>query len=283
VLISLDQTKADLIKKLKEQDVLAPAFEASILLCHFLGFSKERLLAGGEAKVRTEEMKKLNEAVLKRLSGVPLQYLIGRWEFMGLPFWVNPGVLIPRGDTEVLVEWAVEDIQKREGEVSVLDLCCGSGCIGIAVASFCKNAKVQMWDISQKALSVGEQNIKLNGLDGRVICKRGDALQPEGEERFDYILCNPPYLTKEDMKNLQREVAFEPETALYGGEDGLLFYRTICEQFYPHLHMGGKLYFEIGAGQRDDVAEIMKTNGFCDLVTYKDYGGVERVICGKKH
>ena len=282
MLISLDQTRADLTRKLKEGAAQAPSFEASVLLCHFLPLSKERLLAGGEADVETEEMERLEEAVQSRISGVPLQYLVGEWEFMGLPMMVSPGVLIPRGDTEVLAEWAIEDIRKERREVTVLDLCCGSGCIGIAVAAFCPYAKVELWDISQKALSVAKQNIEKNGLTGRMRCKRKDALNPEGEDCFDYIVCNPPYLTGADMKNLQREVAFEPKEALYGGEDGLLFYRAICGQFYPHLHMGGKLYFEYGAAQREEVARIMTASGFRHLVTYKDYGGRDRVICGKK-
>lgn len=282
MLISLDQTKAEIIKKLKEGAVLAPSFEASVLLCHFLDLSKERQLLGGEMEMEEEKVEALHGALKKRLGGMPLQYLVGRWEFMGLPFLVQPGVLIPRGDTEVLVEWAVEEIQKAGREVSVLDLCCGSGCIGIATAAFCKNAKVQLWDISREALAVACKNIEQNGLKERVKCKKADALHPEGEELFDYILCNPPYLTKEDMENLQREVAFEPELALYGGEDGLLFYREICAQFFPHLHTGGKLYFEGGATQKEQIAKIMEESGFCDLVTYKDYGGKFRVICGKK-
>jgi release factor glutamine methyltransferase len=169
---SLQKIKTGLTKRLEEGGVEAPSFEASLLLRHFLGLSKEELLAKDEIEAGKSGLAALQKALDRRLKGEPLQYILGRWEFMGLPFLVGPGVLIPRGDTEVLAERAIWDIRKKEGPVSVLDLCCGSGCIGIAVAAFCERAQVTMWDISEEALKTARENISLNNLAGRVRCEK---------------------------------------------------------------------------------------------------------------
>ena len=215
------------------------------------------------------------------LDGEPMPYILGQWEFFGLPLHVNPKVLIPRDDTCAVAELAIKQALFLNKEPRVLDLCCGSGCIGLAIASRVKDAKVTLADISQDALSVAKENVALNKLTGRVRCVRADALAPAFPflGRFDMIVSNPPYITGADMEELPHSVKhFEPHLALYGGEDGLDFYRSIAVNFAPALKPGGFLCFEFGSEQGDDVCRILQENGYTILERTRDYNDRERAV-----
>lgn len=218
----------------------------------------------------TEILKKVN----RRVSGYPLQYIFGNWEFYGLPFSVGEGVLIPRADTEVLVDTAIDLIKKR-GFLTVVDLCSGSGAVAVAVEKNTETA-VTAVEISDKAYEYLIKNIKTNR--SSVVPIKGDATEFRGS--FDLCLCNPPYIKTEEIKDLSKEVKCEPITALDGGEDGLRFYRKITENAKNFLKTGGVLMYEIGYNQADSVSEILSKNGFCDINTVKDLSGNRRVIFG---
>lgn len=254
---------------------------ARMLVCHVSGKSQAQFLAEREMYA-SEKIVAGVEAGLKRLlEGEPIAYILGQWEFYGLPMHVSPKVLIPRDDTCAVAELAIRQALFLEKDPRVLDLCCGSGCIGLAIASRVKDAKVTLADISQDALAVAKENTALNKLSGRVRCVSADALKPAFPflGKFDMIVSNPPYITGEDMKTLPHSVKdYEPHLALYGGEDGLDFYRSIAKNFAPALKPGGYLCFEIGAEQGDDVCRILEENGYTILERTRDYNDRERAV-----
>ena len=224
----------------------------------------------------------MRDLVDRHLAGEPVAYLIGEWEFYGLPLDISRDVLIPRPDTEVLVEQALEYL-KPLGQCRVLDLCAGSGCIGLAVASQVPEARVVLGEYSDAALRICRQNIRRNALSGHVVPMQVNALEkPEralGE--FQCIISNPPYIPKADIDDLDVSVKdYEPHLALDGGEDGLDFYRAIAEKWKEALLPGGRLYFEVGIGQADSVLRIMRAQGFGDIQIIKDLHDIPRVVFG---
>lgn len=223
----------------------------------------------------------LLDAAKKRCEGVPLQYLLGEWEFFGLPFQVGEGVLIPRPDTETLVETALNHLRCAPAPKRVLDLCSGSGCVAIAIEKNCTAAEVSALEISEQAQEYLRQNITLNHSSVQLIA--GDALseaQTAEFENLSLITANPPYLTAQDLTVLQREVGFEPKLALDGGEDGLMFYRRLPALWKNSLCVGGMLAVEIGAGQEEDVCAFLAAAGYREIRQIPDYTGTIRVICG---
>ncbi len=217
----------------------------------------------------------------RRKKGEPLQYILGEWEFYGLPFKVGVGVLIPRQDTETVVESAVEKNRKKDS-LTVIDLCSGSGCIAIAAEKNLDCKRVVCIEKSAAAVRYLADNISINGSKAEII--RGDVLDGEVVKKApqaDLIICNPPYLTAEDMKRLQREVRFEPESALFGGADGMDFYRDITRLWKQKLNAGGMMFFEIGAGQEQEVMNIMIQRGFVNVRTKKDLCGIYRTVFGE--
>ena len=234
-----------------------------------------RPAAGAEAEIEAKFLLEastdegwLREAIARRLGGEPLQYILGEWEFMGLPFLVGPGALIPRQDTETLCEAALGWLKARPG-ASVLDLCCGTGCIGVSLAKLGK-ARVSFADISPQALGYARRNAAGNGVDG--VFYESD-LFADVPGVYDLIACNPPYLTAEEMKNCQRELTFEPASALLGGEDGLAFYRRLAGEWEAHVRPGGLLLMEIGCTQGPAVGGL-----FLGAKLLKDIGGLDRVV-----
>ncbi len=253
-------------------------FEAEQILFK-AGISKKSVLWEPRESVLPDCEKCAMALLERRIVGYPLQYLVGDWDFYGCNFKVGEGVLIPRQDTECLAELAEGFLKKRSSDRRrVLDLCAGSGCIGIVLARFCE-ARVTCVEKSEAAFSYLIQNIKLNGVEGLVNAVRADIFEniPEVEHEYDVIVSNPPYLTAAEMDSLQREVSFEPEVALYGGRDGLEFYRQIPERYLSRLAEGGLLALEIGYKQAADVAAIFKANGL-EPRFQKDLCGVNRVI-----
>ena len=236
--------------------------QAKEIVAAVIGAETSALAVHSWVQVTEEQMSMIGDLVEQRLSGQPLQYILGEWEFYGLPFYVDERALIPRQDTELMVETAISMIQKR-GYQSCLDLCTGSGCIAVSIA---KHAQISVTasDISVDALELAQENAALNEV--RVSFAESD-LFDQIDGKFDLICCNPPYLSKEDMEHLQKEVSFEPALALYGGADGLDFYRRIAKEYQAHLNAGGALLLEIGSTQAEAAAALFaaKTSVLNDL------------------
>ena len=254
------------------------------LLCHVTGMTQEQILAKWDMYVNESVCQQMDAAVQRLMDGEPLAYVIGKWEFYGLELIVTPDVLIPRDDTCAVAELAIQQSLFLDSKPRILDLCTGSGCIGLAVASRVKDAKVTLADLSQEALAIAKQNIVLHHLTGRVSCVRVNALEapPAFLGKFDLIVSNPPYITSRDMLDLPHSVAgFEPRMALHGGEDGLKFYRAIAENYAKVLKPGGFLCFEFGMEQGDDVCAILEANGYTILERAKDYNDRERAVIAR--
>ena len=253
--------------------------EVKLLIEHFAGYTLADIIMG---KNLTNEMLAIVEekAKLRAKTRHPIQYIIGLADFMGEKFNVQPDVLIPRDETELLVRQAVEII-KEKGYTQVLDMCTGSGCIACMIAKL-TDAQVIGADISTEALHVAFSNMEKFGLFNRASFRKSDIYSKiRPEERFDMIVSNPPYIPPKFKETIQKEVSFEPELALYtSDEKGLEFYQKITQGAGAFLKEGGYLMFELGLGQAQDVAEIMKANGFKDIKVLKDLANIERVIWG---
>ncbi len=220
----------------------------------------------------------------KMESGYPLQYIIGEWDFYGLTFKVGEGVLIPRADTEISVETALGLLEGADCP-AIADLCSGSGAIALAMASNLKDCSIFAVELFDEAFSYLTENIKLLDQKGCVTAMKADVLTDVNTDLFDQldmIISNPPYITADEMKELSAEVRCEPQTALFGGEDGLVFYRSISETAKEILKPGGWLVFEAGWKQAEDIMEIMRRNGFTELAAAKDMSGIDRCIYGRK-
>ena len=219
------------------------------------------------------------------LAGEPLAYILGKWSFYGLELTVTPDVLIPRDDTMAVVDLALEQRKWLPSNPRILDLCTGSGCIGLALASRIKDARVTLADLSAKALKIAKKNVTDLRLTGRVSCIQADALKPASSflGQFDLLISNPPYITGAEMEQLQPSVRdFEPHMALHGGEDGLDFYRAIVKNFAPAIRDGGYLCFEFGMGQEKAVCDILENNNFEVLRLKEDTGRITRAVRSKK-
>lgn len=274
----IGELKALLRRRLTEYGVENSGFEAEQILLAS-GIPKNIILWEPRECVSSEQLQKALEMLEKRCSGYPLQYLVGEWSFYTLDFKVGEGVLIPRQDTETLTELADEFLKKRPPKKHrVLDLCSGSGCIGIALARYCA-AEVVCVEKSRSAYFYLEENIKLNGVSGHVTAVNADIFEISLNKlgRFDAIVSNPPYLSACEMDCLQKEVTFEPREALYGGEDGLMFYREIPKKYLGLLNDGGLLAMEIGYEQASFVGGIFKKYGL-EPQFKKDLCGINRVI-----
>ena len=236
-----------------------------------------------EAEADDKLIAAVGELTKRRLSGEPLQYIIGEWEFYGLPIKVGKGVLIPRPETELLISLS-KAWQGERRSLTVIDLCSGSGCIGIAAAKHLDCEKVFCVERSEDALMYLEHNIKRNGVKNAVVIK-GDVTLTQTADSLpdaDLIVCNPPYLTAQDMRELQKEVTFEPEEALFGGEDGLDLYRDITRIWSKKLKPGGMLIFELGIDQEESVAQMMIQHGLKNVRWRKDNFGKVRCIYGTR-
>ena len=280
--ITYNDLYLDIRRQLRAADSGDPTLEARELVAFACGKTKEELLRDGRLYVTPEVEARVRALVQRHLDGEPTAYLIGEWEFYGLPLDISRDVLIPRPDTEVLAGLAI-DFVKTQGECRVLDLCAGSGCVGLAVASQCPGSRVVLGELSEGALRVCRQNIRRNGLSGRVVPMQMDALAPPPAQlgEFRCLVSNPPYIPAGDIPGLDPSVRdFEPHMALDGGEDGLDFYRNLAGEWKNALSVGGKIFLEVGIGQADDVLRLLRTQGFGDLEITKDLNGIPRVVHG---
>ena len=273
----------DARKRLKAAGVEAAQLEARELVCFAAGKNREQFLRDMSLYASDEVEAKVAELMNRRLAGEPVAYLIGEWEFYGLPLDISRDVLIPRADTEVLAEQAILAARAAGEGARVLDLCAGSGCVGLAVAANAPQCRTVLADVSEEALKICRQNIRRNDLNARVTCVQADARQAPSSVLwdFDVIASNPPYIPTRDIDGLDSSVRdYEPHLALDGGDDGLDFYRDIAEKWRTALRLGGVLLFEVGIGQAADVEQILARCGYEDIETFQDTGGIWRVVKG---
>ena len=258
-----------------------PQVDARWMAEDTLGMTRTELKFESDRAIPADALEKLTAMLGRRCAGEPVQYILGSADFMGLKFEVGPAVLIPRQDTETLVEAAMIDLQGRaDSNPAVLDLCAGSGCIGLSLASLAPHAQVTLTDVSREALEIARHNA--HALSVKAELRHGDLFQAVGRERFDLIASNPPYIPRGELGELQREVQYEPRLALDGGADGLEFYRRIAEGAPKHLKDGGSIYLEVGLGQAADVLALLKAALPClEAGTIRDLNGVERVVFAK--
>jgi release factor glutamine methyltransferase len=267
----------------KRRDLDSPRLEAEILLCAVLRVDRVRLIVDAKRPLSQKELSTYRSMIQRRRSGEPAAYIIGHREFHGREFHVNPRVLIPRPDTEILLEDALRRTAHRHLDGRALDLCTGSGCVAISFALARPTWRVTGTDLSEAALAVARRNALRHGALWGVRFVQGDLFASLGEgERFEIIVANPPYIPTQELASLDAGVRdFEPSSALDGGSDGLDFYPRLCEGSRKHLVPAGVLAVEVGAGQAAEVQAIFERAGFTDIERKKDYGGHERVVSGR--
>lgn len=258
--------------------VSEPRLEAEGLLSFTLGVEREYIIVNRDKELNEVSFEKYKNLLDLRKSGTPYQYIVGKKHFMGLIFKVSPKVLIPRNDTEVLVEEVLKRLKKND---VVLDIGTGSGAIAVSIAKY-KDVKVYAVDISADALAVAKENAYENGVSDKIIFLKSDLFSSVPDDiKFDVIVSNPPYIRSGDMDKLQEEVKKEPKIALDGGEDGLLFYRKIVKDSKWHIKSGGIISFEVGYDEADDVSQILLDGGYGNIEIVKDLQGIGRVVLGK--
>lgn len=257
--------------------------DCELLLGKIINKDRLFMLLNRDYKVNQAQADEYLALIDKRKNKMPIKYMLEECEFMGIPFYVKEGVLIPRPDTEVLVESAVEEIRKNNLE-NICDVCCGSGIIGISIAKLIEDVKVICCDISDTAYEVTSENIDKLYVKDKVEVFKSDLLESfiNKGQKFDMIVSNPPYIRKDVVETLMDDVKdYEPYEALCGGEDGLDFYRKIILQSKKLLNENGILIFEIGYDQNESVSSILKQNGFGEISCIKDLAGKDRVVKGK--
>lgn len=267
---------------LKKYGVPSPKLDAEYIFAHVLGVSRVVLTLNFNKKIEEDAKNRIRELIMARgKQRKPLQYILGEWEFFGYPFKVDERVLIPRSDTEILVEQC-KFLLKEMDHPKVLDIGTGSGAIAITLGKEVSQCEVIGADISEKALEVAQINRELNKAENVKFVK-SDVFSSFKGQQFDFIVSNPPYIPLEEYKELMPEVVkYEPENALTDNGDGYHFYAKISKEAKDYLKDGGFLAFEVGYNQAENVSEMMEENGFDILSIVKDYGGIERVVIGKK-
>lgn len=260
------------------------ALDARFLLEEVCGTNLQTLLVFPEKKVTEEEVNQYRAFVQRRKDREPTAMILGEWDFMGLTFRLNKSTLIPEQDTEVLVETALEELKRRgsgEAPLRILDLCTGSGCILLSLLHELRNACGLGTDLSEEALEAARENAVRLGLQERGTFRQGDLWEPVGDERFDLIVSNPPYVPTDVIPTLEPEVRCgEPYAALDGGEDGLVFYRRILKEAAGHLKPSGIIIVESGFDEAAQIAALMQDQKLRGIRTVKDYGGLDRVVLG---
>ena len=267
-----------------QEDAQTAGLLARSLLCHITGKTNEQILADRELYASEQACSEMEQAVERVMAGEPLAYVLGEWEFYGLPLQITQDVLIPRDDTCAVTELAINQALFLDAAPRILDLCTGSGCIGLAIASRVKDCKVTCADISKDALAIAKKNAVANKLTARVSCVQADALSDPALflGKFDMIVSNPPYITTQEMLELPHSVKdYEPHLALHGGSDGLDFYKNIAKKYSSALKPGGYLCFEFGFGQGDAVCRILEENGYTILARAKDFSDKERAVIAR--
>lgn len=277
--VTRKEIREETARRLREAGIEEYEYETWMLLEWKLGVDRAEYFMDPDAEVPQEKWNDLDAALRKRERRIPLQYLMGSCEFMGYSFAVDERVLIPRQDTECLVELAVEQMRRSPEPCRVLDLCTGSGCIGVSVKLLCPQAQVVLSDVSEGALAVAGENARSLGAPVELV--QGDLFE-NVQGTFDYILSNPPYIPSKVIDGLMPEVRdHEPRLALDGTEDGLHFYRRIVREATKRLRPGGRLLFEIGQEQGEALLSLLQEAGYEETAIRQDLAGLDRIAVGR--
>lgn len=272
-----------IIKYSKELEEISstPRLDVETLLQKVLDVDRLYILLNLERTLSKDEERLFNKFINERLNNRPIAYIVENREFMGLDFYVKEGVLIPRPDTEILVEEVIE-LGKNKGPINILDIGTGSGAITVSLAKYLENAEITSVDISDIALEIGKINAVNNNVDNKINFVKSDLFTNiDKNMKFDIIVSNPPYIKREVIETLDKQVKdFEPYNALEGGIDGLDFYRAITSQAKDYLKEGGILAYEVGHDQSEDVSKLMEKDGYTNIYTRKDLQQIDRVVIG---
>lgn len=268
---------------LKENNVESFLSDAKILLCHILKCDKNYLLVHKNDELNKELYSKYKELINLRADKMPVKYITGICEFYSLDFYVTPDILIPRPDTEIIIDKAICEY-KKEDDIKILDLCTGSGCIGISLATQFKNSNVTLVDISKKALSVANKNVNKHNLKERIKLIKKDILTDTIDEKYDLIVSNPPYINEKDYENLEKDVKnYEPKIALLSHDDEYKFYKRIIDVYSDNLNENGIILLEMGYNQWEYLYTYAKQSDiFSNIEIAKDLSGINRVLILKK-
>lgn len=269
------------IKNLKEENISEPVLKARLLLCYILNLKKEELVIYENKEVNSKNEEEYKKNIQKLIEGYPLQYITRHQEFMKLDFYVDENVLIPRADTEITVEEVISYCKNmKKDNIRILDLCTGSGVVAISIGKYIKNCEIVAVDISKNALEIAKNNAFKNGVQN--ITWLLSNLFDKVEGKFDIIVSNPPYIKKDVIPTLEKEVQKEPIIALDGGQDGLDFYREIIKKAPNYLKEEGAIFLEIGYDQKEDVLDIInETKRYKEVISKKDLSGNDRMIMAK--
>lgn len=265
---------------LNKNEVQDSSIISRILAEYILNFNRQEIIANLDKEVEEEQRVRYYLALIEIIQGMPIQYITNKQEFMKLDFYVDENVLIPQPDTEILVEKAIEEAKKIEN-VEILDMCTGSGCIGISIAKNIENAKVTLVDISKNAIEIAKKNALRNKVESQLTFIQSNMFE-KVEKKFDIIVSNPPYIKTDVIPKLDKQVQNEPHIALDGGKDGLKFYKIIIEEAQKYLKENGKLILEIGYDQKEEVENLIKQSGqYKKIEVIKDLSQNDRVIIVK--
>lgn len=287
-MVTIDRLLKEGTEKLTEANIVTAGLDAEVLLYNLLGVERTYLYMYREKEVSKEIQEKFWVGIEKRTKHMPIQYIVNRQEFMGLDFWVEEGILIPRADTEILVEKII-NIYKNNyypDMVKIMDIGTGSGAIAVSLAKYIDNCLITAIDICPNALKVAAKNANIHKVKNKIEFYLGDLFSPidkyDEYKTYDFIISNPPYISKTEINALESGVKdYEPHLALDGGDDGLDYYRKIISKAGDFLKEHGWLLFEIGYNQEKDVSEILNINGFRNIVVLKDLAGLDRVVLGR--
>lgn len=267
-------------EELLKNDIEDASIIARILLEFVLKIKRNELIIRQEEIVEEKLANEYKSKIEKIIDGMPLQYITNAQEFYSLNFYVDENVLIPQPDTEVLVEEVI-NIAKRENKTKILDMCTGSGCIGISLAYYLENSKLTLTDISKRALNVAIINAKKNKIEDKVEFLQSDMFE-KIEGKYDFIVSNPPYIETDTIRTLDKQVQMEPIIALDGGKDGLFFYRKLVEEAPKYLEKGGYLCMEIGYNQKNEVISLLEeSKKYKEIYSKKDLSKNDRIIIAK--
>lgn len=265
---------------LNKNEVQDSSIISRILAEYILNFNRQEIIANLDKEVKEEQRVRYYLALIEIIQGMPIQYITNKQEFMKLDFYVDENVLIPQPDTEILVEKAIEEAKKIEN-VEILDMCTGSGCIGISIAKNIENAKVTLVDISENVIEIAKKNALRNKVESQLAFIQSNMFE-KVEKKFDIIVSNPPYIKTDVIPKLDKQVQNEPHIALDGGKDGLKFYKIIIEEAKKYLKENGKLILEIGYDQKEEVENLIKqSRQYKKIEVIKDLSQNDRVIIGK--
>lgn len=277
--------RLDVRRGLEQAGIEAAEFESWQILTAASGKSREEILRDDGLYTTDEVVRQVRSMVERRQNEEPLAYVLGEWTFRHLDFFVDANALIPRTDTVILADLAVSYLKQCQGNTRILDLCAGTGCVGITAASQVRTARCVLVELSDGALDLCRRNIRRHKLTGRVVHLKGDVTLPPSPAlgQFDVVVCNPPYIATGEIPYLDPSVKdFEPMMALDGGPDGLQFYRAVIDLWKPVVKPGGYLLFEVGIDQAKAVATLMARAGYQKILITRDTNKIERVVSGRR-